>query len=178
MTSLKHKRSLEIAVATIVASLYAALVALLPAISFLAWQVRVADALLTLSMVLGKPAIAGVVLGCFIGNLTAPWGAAGLIAIDAVLGSLANLIASTAAYYIYRGRKGLRWKIVGTFIEISVVTVIVGTYLTYLLKWAFNVEIPLLVNWLGVFVGSVISIGVLGVPLAEALERAGLKHEV
>ncbi len=173
---MKQRRSLEIAVAAIVASLYAALVATLPAISFLAWQIRVADALLTLSMILGKPAIAGVVLGCLIGNLTAPWGAAGLIAIDAILGSLANLIASGAAYYIYRGRRGVLWKAIGALVEIAVVTVIVGTYLTYLLKWAFNVEIPLLVNWLGVLVGSAISIGVLGVPLAEVLEKAGLKN--
>jgi uncharacterized membrane protein len=160
-----------IAVAALVAAMYAALVAALPMISFLLWQVRLADALLMLSTVLGWPAVVGVTLGCLLGNLmAAPWGSALLAAIDAVLGSAANFLASYLAYRIAY-RKGLRSKILAAGCEIAVVSIIVGSYLKFLLEWAFGAEVPLWLSITGVVPGSLLAIGVLGTSLAVALER-------
>jgi uncharacterized membrane protein len=151
--------------------MYAALVAALPMISFLLWQVRLADALLMLSTVLGWPAVVGVTLGCLLGNLmAAPWGSALLAAIDAVLGSAANFLASYLAYRIAY-RKGLRSKILAACCEIAVVSIIVGSYLKLLLEWAFGAEVPLWLSIAGVVPGSLLAIGVLGTSLAVALER-------
>ena len=160
-----------IAVAALVAAMYAALVAALPMISFLLWQVRLADALLMLSTVLGWPAVVGVTLGCLLGNLmAAPWGSALLAAIDAVLGSAANFLASYLAYRVAY-RKGLRSKILAAGCEIAVVSIIVGSYLKFLLEWTFGAEVPLWLSITGVVPGSLLAIGVLGTSLAVALER-------
>lgn len=151
--------------------MYALLVVILPSISFLLWQVRVADALLMLSTVLGWPAIIGVTVGCFLGNfLAAPWGAVSLALVDAVLGSIANFAASSAAYAAARGR-GVKSKLAAAVLEILIVSVVVGIYIKYLLEWAFNINVPLLVSIAGVVPGSIVSIGVGGTLLAMALER-------
>ncbi|RLE97055.1 MAG: hypothetical protein DRJ96_02090 [Thermoprotei archaeon] len=163
-------RGRDLAVAALIAAMYAALVAALPMISFLLWQVRIADALLMLSTVLGWPAVVGVTLGCFIGNLTAPWGSTALILIDATMGSLANFVASYIAYKVAY-RRGVAYKLAAAAIEVGVISVIVGSYLKYLLLWAFNVDLPLTLSILGVLPGSFIAIGVLGTALAIALEK-------
>ena len=160
----------EVAVAALVAAMYAVLVAALPMVSFLMWQVRLADALLMLSMVLGWPAVVGVTLGCFLGNLTAPWGSALLVAIDAVLGSAANFLASYLAYRIAY-QKGLKRKVLAACCEIAVVSIIVGSYLKFLLEWAFGMELPLWLSVAGVVPGSLVAIGVLGTLLSVALEN-------
>ncbi|MCS7105325.1 MAG: QueT transporter family protein [Thermofilaceae archaeon] len=158
------------AISALIAAMYATLVALLPTVSFLLWQVRIADALLMLSTTLGWPAVVGVTLGCFLGNLTAPWGSALLTAIDATLGSVANFIASYLAYRIAYKANALR-KAAAASLEIAIITVIVGGYLKYLMLWAFNTDIPLWLSMLGVLPGSIISIGILGTALVIALER-------
>ncbi len=168
-------RARDLALAALVAAAYAALVAALPMVSFLLWQVRVADALLMLSTVLGWPAVVGVALGCFLGNvLAAPWGSFALAAFDAALGSAANFAASYLAYKLAYG-KGLRRKLLAAAVEVATVSLIVGSYLRYLMLWAFGVDIPLLLSIAGVVPGSVVSIGVLGTALALSVER-GLRR--
>lgn len=163
--------SRDLALASIIGAAYAALVLLLPATSFFAWQVRVADGLLLLSTILGWPAIVGVTVGCFIGNLSAPWGAMSLILLDAVGGSVANLAASYAAYRIAFGRGG-RARLAAAAAEIAIVTLIVGTYLSYILLGSLSPGPPLYSIYMGVLVGSTISIGVIGTALTEALTRS------
>lgn len=160
----------EVAVAALVAAMYAVLVAALPMVSFLMWQVRLADALLMLSTVLGWPAVVGVTFGCFLGNLTAPWGSALLVAIDAVLGSAANFIASYLAYRIAY-RKGLKYKLLAACCEIAVVSIIVGSYLKFLTEWTFGRELPLWLSVAWVVLGSLVAIGGLGTLLSVVLEK-------
>ncbi len=160
----------EVAVAALVAAMYAVLVAALPMVSFLMWQVRLADALLMLSTVLGWPAVVGVTFGCFLGNLTAPWGSALLVAIDAVLGSAANFLASYLAYRIAY-RKGLKYKLLASCCEIAVVSIIVGSYLKFLMEWTFGRELPLWLSVAGVVLGSLVAIGALGTLLSVVLEK-------
>ncbi len=169
----KGKRSLNAALASVIAAAYAALVIALPGISFMAFQVRVADALLPLSIVLGWPAVVGVTVGCFVGNMAAPWGSWGLIAIDMIGGSFANFLASYLAYKIAYGRGRAR-RLVAVCVEIVVVTLIVGTYLTYIIGGRLELG-PLYYSILiGVLIGSIVAIGVMGYALVEALERTGI----
>ena len=163
--------SRELALSAVLAAMYAAAVVLLSPVSFLVWQVRVADALLMLSTVLGWPAVVGVTVGCFVGNmLAAPWGSVFLTAVDAVLGSLANFIASYLGLRLGLGR-GFGWKVAAAAVEVVVVSLVVGAYLKYLLLWAFGADIPLWLSVAGVLPGSVVSIGVLGTALAVVVER-------
>lgn len=139
------------------AAIYAVAVIVLSPISFLPVQVRVADALLPLAIIFGWPAILGLSIGAFVANFFG-----GLGAVDIIGGSLANLIATFVAWRIGRNRSK-PWQLLGIGVEIVLITLIVGTYLTYVF------EFPL--AWVGVFVGSVIAMGILGSILLFALSR-------
>ena len=87
----------NLALMTIFAALYATLVIALAGISFQLVQVRVADALIPLSIVFGWPAVAGVTIGCVISNVVSPLPS---VITDVTLGALANFCASLAAWRI------------------------------------------------------------------------------
>ena len=113
----------KLAVMTIFAALYAVGVIVLAPISFGIVQVRVADAMLPLSMIFGLPSALGLSLGCIVSNVYG-----GLGVIDIVGGAVANLVACTLAWYI--GRRGRRiQRFLGTVAETVAVSLIVGGYL-------------------------------------------------
>jgi uncharacterized membrane protein len=154
---MKAKSSINIALTAVFAAIYALGVVFLAPISFQIFQVRVADALLPLAMLFGWPAVLGLSLGAFVANIFG-----GLGPVDMVGGSVANFIATFVAWRIVSSR-GRRWAPVGVGMEIIIVTLVVGSYLSYLLA------MPLEISWLGVFLGSVTAIGVLGSILFFAL---------
>ncbi len=138
------------------AALYAVGVMVLAPISFQVFQVRVADALLPLAILFGWPAILGLSLGAFVANLFG-----GLGPVDIVGGSIANLVAGYVAWRVATG--GGRWRVlVAIGLQILIVTVIVGTYLSYILA------LPLGITWLGVVAGSIVAVGFLGSLLLRA----------
>jgi uncharacterized membrane protein len=150
---------MQIALTAIFAALYAVGVVFLGPISFQVFQVRVADALLPLAMVFGWPAIIGLSLGAFVANVFG-----GLGPVDMIGGAIANFTATLAAWHIVT-RMGKRWTLAGVGIEIIVVTLVVGSYLSYLLA------IPLSLSLLGILLGSVVAIGILGSIVLYALSR-------
>ena len=154
---MKTKQSVQVTLTAVFAALYAVGVVFLAPISFQVFQVRIADALLPLSILFGWPAVLGVSLGAFIANFFG-----GLGPIDMFGGALANFIATFLAWKLARGRSKL-WMVVGSCVEIAVVTLIVGSYLSYLFG------IPVEAGWTGVLLGSIVAIGVLGSLLLFAL---------
>ncbi len=154
------RKSLLIAETAMFAVTYIVLVLAFHSLSFYYIQVRIADALLPLSMVYGWTAIAGLTIGCAIANLYSPVPQPML---DVLLGSLTNLISTYLAYKV--GRNGVLRILLGSILEAIVVTVIVGSYLSVL----FNV--PLEAAYAGVGLGSFISIVVIGAPLAATLSK-------
>ena len=150
-----------VALTAMTAAAYTVGVVALAPVSFYIYQVRVADALLALSTILGLPVIAGTAIGCALANL---YGGYGIV--DIVGGSLANLIATTVGFLIAR-RKFRGSLIVALLAETLIVSAIVGGYLAVL----FNV--PLEVGFLGILVGSLISINLLGYGLVKVLKRLG-----
>jgi len=153
---MKAKSSINIALTAVFAAIYSIGVVFLAPISFQVFQVRVADALLPLAMLFGWPAVLGLSLGAFVANIFG-----GLGPIDMVGGSVANFIATFVAWRI--AARGRRRAVLGVGSEIIIVTLVVGTYLSYLLA------VPLGVSWVGVFLGSLTAIGVLGSMLFFAL---------
>jgi len=156
---LKTRSSIQIALTAVFAALYAVGVIFLAPISFQIFQVRVADALLPLAMIFGFPAMVGLSLGAFVANVFG-----GLGPVDMIGGALANLLATLIAWKIV-SRKGKRWMPVGVAAEILVVTIVVGTYLSYLLA------IPITLSWLGIFLGSLTAMGILGSILLYTFSR-------
>ncbi len=167
-------KSLKVTLAAIIAAIYAILVITLPFISFLVYQVRIADCLIPLSMILGYPAIIGVTIGCFIANYFAPWPNPFLIMVDMIGGSLANFIAGYISYHVYKKLEnrvgGIIALQIGCIIESLVITFIVGTYLKYLLE-TVNISLPIYACWIGVLIGSLIAINVLGFTISLTLRK-------
>jgi uncharacterized membrane protein len=146
----KKTRPVTTALTAVFAALYAIGVVVLAPISFQVFQVRIADALLPLSILFGWPAILGLALGALVANVFG-----GLGPVDIVGGSVANLLGGYVAWRIALNR-GRRWVPLALGLEIVIVTLVVGTYLSYLLA------IPLEIGLFGMMVGSIIAIGILG----------------
>jgi uncharacterized membrane protein len=160
----------SLALAALLAAMYAAYVFYFAVTSFGPLQVRVVDAFLPLSILFGPPAIVGVTIGCFIGNfLGSPIGI-----VDIVGGPIANIVAATLAWVItvkaFRGS----W-LLAVAVQIGIVTVIVGSYLV---AWAAAPGVPLWVGWVEFFGSEVLAIGVLGYPLLKAVDRATSRNPV
>ncbi len=145
----------EVTLSAIIAAAYAALTLLLAPISYYQVQVRVADALLALTLLFGWPSIIGVTVGCFIANILGPFGL-----IDAIGGSVANLVATLVGWRLRRNKP------VSLVSMAVMVSAIVSSYLYVL----FNV--PYLVTFAYILVGSLISITGIGYILLKALEKA------
>jgi uncharacterized membrane protein len=173
----------NLALTAIFAALYAALVIALAGISFQLVQVRVADALIPLSMVFGWPAVAGVTIGCVISNVVSPLPS---VITDITLGALANFCASLAAWRIGLWKQQTASDMVvladsqlmtrnrlshflGCLAASLIVTFVVGTYL------AVITAMELWIWWLGIGTGSLISMCGIGYPLVEVLKRIHLE---
>lgn len=153
--------TVDLALAAVFGALYAAGVIFLTPISFGVYQVRIADALLPLSMIFGMPVAIGSGLGCLVANI---YGGLGIV--DIIGGSIANFVACALAWYV--GKGGIARRFLGSFVETAVITAIVGGYL------ALIFEVPVEVGLFGIFVGSIVAINVLGFALLEGLYRSGV----
>ena len=161
--------SKQIALISIFAALYAIGVISLAPFSYGLVQVRIADALLPLSIVFGMPAVIGLSLGTFIANTLNPTGNLGPI--DIFGGTITNFIATFVAWKICGSNKVPF--IVGIGCQIVIVSVIVGTYLSYLLGSTLIVGIGYL------FIGTFLAVGILGsalvVIIKNRVEAIGIK---
>ena len=149
--------------------MYAIGVVFLAPFSYGLIQVRIADALLPLSIVFGMPAVIGLSLGTFIANILNPTGNLGPI--DIFGGTVTNFIATFVAWKICGSNKVPF--IVGIGCQIVIVSVIVGTYLSYLLGSTLIVGIGYL------FIGTFLAVGILGsalvVIIKNRVEAIGIK---
>lgn len=164
-------KSTSVALTAMIAGLYFILVHMLGPVSFIVPQVRVADALLMLPAALGLPAIVGVTLGCFIANMF-PVGYTVNI-IDVTFGSIANLVAGYVVYKIAYNRATAKRLIISACLAVAIVTVIVGSYLPFIIPEVAEANLPTIitVGWIGVLPGEAIAIGVIGLPLIKALKK-------
>ena len=153
----------DIALTAVVAALYASLVVFLAPISYGPVQLRVADCLIPLSAILGWPAIAGVTVGCLVGNAYY-W----LSPLDVALGPLANLASSLIVFALRR--RPLLACVVGSL----PIGLVVGGYLWMFFPppGALGAVMP---AWLGMVVSitlsSLIAVGGLGYGILKALLR-------
>jgi uncharacterized membrane protein len=164
-------RGRDLASSVVFAALYAGGVIVLPGLSFEIVQVRVSDALLPLAMVFGLPAVFGVTVGTFLANMFSPFGP-----VDLLGGTLTNLVATYMAWkmarnFSFRGA----WLTIAIF-QALVVTFIVGTYLYAIAPIpsgeVLGFTVPGIVAWwAGVLFGSLISIVVIGYPVAKGVSR-------
>ena len=161
----------EITLTVVFSSLYAVLLIVLAPISFGPVQLRVADCLIPLAALFGWPAIAGVTVGCFIGNAYYWLGPQ-----DVILGPIANLIA---AIVIFKLRKRPFMACVAGSLPIGV---IVGSYLW--LFFGFEADIfrlqiaPVAGMIISVTLSTLIAVAVLGYALLMTLTRSSVIQDL
>ena len=150
----------SISLSAVFATLYTIGVVALAPISFYITQVRIADALLPLTILFGWPAILGVTIGCIVANLFG-----GLGVLDIIGGGMANLIAGYWGWRVGQMNFKGSW-LIGSSLETIIVSSVVGSYLSILFT------VPFMLSFLGVLIGSIISINGIGYLLLKTLSRS------
>ena len=145
--------TLELTQAGIIAALYVVLTLVFAPISFGSIQLRVAEAL-TILPLFTSAAVPGLFVGCLVANILG-----GAVLWDIIFGSIATLIG---AYFSYK-LKGNRWLV-------PIPAIVSNTIIIpFVLKYAYGVDIPLVLQMLYVFAGEVGGCFILGELLASAL---------
>lgn len=142
----------DLALFALCAACYTALVVFLAPISFLHIQVRVANALMGLVPIFGMPAVYGLTLGIFLGNIISPLGPIDLFsAIPSFIG----------LFIIYKLRN--RSVILGLLIY----SLIISLWVALMLNLVLN--LPYLITFVYVLIGVIIATVMLGYILYQAI---------
>ena len=152
----KQSKVLFIAQAAMVAATYVVLTLVGASFSYGEVQVRISEAL-TILPVFTPAAIPGLFIGCLISNILG-----GCILPDIIFGSLATLIGAIFTWMLRNKSKYL------APLPPIIANVIV---VPFVLRYGYQVPLPIPFMMLTVGIGEVISCGVLGLILHTALSR-------
>ena len=156
MKTVKQSKVLFIAQAAMVAAIYVVLTLVGASFSYGEVQVRISEAL-TILPVFTPAAIPGLFIGCLISNILG-----GCILPDIIFGSLATLIGAIFTWMLRNKSKYL------APLPPIIANVIV---VPFVLRYGYQVPLPIPFMMLTVGIGEVISCGVLGLILHTALSR-------
>ncbi len=155
-------RTKDLALVTVYAALYAALVVGLSPLSYGPLQVRIADAMVASVPIFGMAGVLGHTLGVFIANM---FSTAGLIDL---LNTIPSFVMAFVVYYVYK-RTQNDYTVIGTCLAYSVVLgITVGWMLSYLYG------LPLLETMAYVALGNAIASIAIGWPIFKILKRTGI----
>jgi len=160
----KHlTRAQELALTSLISAAYGVGTIAIAPIGYGLVQARITDALIPISYhkKIGKAGILGVTIGCVIANMISPYGLP-----DLVIGTLANLLASSLAYTC-RDIAGYKGKLSATLISALIISVFIGGIL-----FSGVYGSPLIVTMAAIIAGELVSCVGIGLPLLVALERA------
>jgi len=155
-------RTKDLAIIGMYAALYAALVIVLPGLSYGPIQVRIADSLVAVVPLLGLAGVLGHTLGVFVANLFSPAGPIDL------LNTVPSFVMALIVYYVYK-RTDNDFTIIATCIAYSVV---LGTTVGWMLSYLYGY--PLLATIAYVILGNILASVLLGWPIFKLLKRSGV----
>ena len=156
MKNIKQNPVLFMAQAAMVAAIYVVLTLLGASFSYGEVQVRISEAL-TILPVFTPAAIPGLFIGCLLSNILG-----GCILPDIIFGSLATLIGAIFTWMLRNNNRFL------APLPPIIANVIV---VPFVLRYGYQVPLPIPFMMLTVGIGEVISCGVLGMILYTALNR-------
>ena len=159
-----QNRTKTLALISVYAALYAALVIFLPALSYGPIQVRVADSLVAAVPLLGIAGVLGHTLGVFVANLFSPLGPIDL------LNTVPSFVMAFVVYYVYK-RTNNDYTVLGTCIAYSVV---LGITVGWMLSAPFNLPLPLSIAY--VIAGNLVATVLIGWPLFKLLKKIGIQR--
>jgi uncharacterized membrane protein len=158
----------ELSLATVFSSLYAVLVVALVPVSYGPVQLRVADCLIPLAALFGWPVIAGVTVGCFLGNAYFWLGPQ-----DVIFGTIANLVAAIIIF-IFRKRQFLAC-VLGSL----PIGIIVGSYLWLFFPPPdiFGLQLPVWGAMItSITISTLIAMAGIGYVLLKTLSSSGISN--
>lgn len=145
----------KIAIAAIIAAIYAVITVVIAPLSYGMMQLRFSEAL-TILPVFTPVAIHGLFVGCLIANLLSPVGV-----VDVIFGSLASLISAIGTYKL----RNNMW--LAPLPPVVVNAVVVGV----MLKYYYGVDASLILCMLWVAGGQALACYGLGLPLKKLLDK-------
>ncbi|MCL1970613.1 MAG: QueT transporter family protein [Candidatus Bathyarchaeota archaeon] len=157
-----QNKTKKVALISIYAALYAALVISLTEFSYGPVQIRIADALITTIPLFGFAGVLGHTLGVFISNI---FSTAGLLDL---LNTIPSFIMSYIVYYIYK-KSHNDYTIIGTCLAYSAV---LGTTVGWMLSYLYS--LPLIATIAYVTAGNIIASILIGWPLFKILKKIGI----
>lgn len=167
-----NKKTIFVVKSAIIAAIYAGLT-YFSAMLNLAYggiQFRFSEAL-TILAVFSPSAIPGLTIGCFLGNITSPYGI-----IDIICGTLATLIAATLSYKS-RSIKQKDLPLLSALFPVLINAVIIGLEITLFMPegFAFN---AFLFSVLQVGLGQLVMCYGLGIPLYKFIKKAKIDKKL
>lgn len=165
---MNKKKTVFIVQSALIAAIYAALTyaANFVGVAYGSIQFRFSEALTILAAVT-PAAIPGLTVGCFLGNITSPYGI-----VDIICGTLATLIAAVCAYYTRKITvKGL--PMLSALFPVITNAIIVGLEITVFMPEGFKLT-AFLISALQVAVGELVMCYALGLPLYATVRKTKL----
>ena len=156
MNVFKHINVLFMAQAAMIAAIYVVVTLVVAPFAYGEVQVRISEAL-TILPVFTPAAIPGLFIGCLLSNILG-----GCILPDIIFGSLATLIGAIFTWMLRNNNRFL------APLPPIIANVIV---VPFVLRYGYQVPLPIPFMMLTVGIGEVISCGVLGMILYTALNR-------
>ena len=156
MKESRNKYVLFLAQAAMIAAIYVVVTIIFAPFSYGEIQVRISEAL-TILPYFTPAAIPGVFLGCFLSNVLG-----GCILPDVIFGSLATLLGAIGTYALRKKSKYLA-PISPILANVMIVP--------FVLRYGYQIPLPIPFMMLTVGIGEVISCGVLGMILWHALNK-------
>lgn len=150
----QRKYTRFLAQAAVIAAAYVVLTVVFAPFSFSEVQVRISEAL-TILPVFTPAAVPGLTVGCLLGNIV---GGAPLP--DVVFGSLATLLGAVGTWLLRK------WKTVVAILPPILSNMMI---IPFVLRYAYDLALPIPLMMASVGLGEVISCGVLGLLLYKAL---------
>ena len=155
-------RTKDLALISIYAALYAALVVVLGFFSYGPVQLRIADSLVAVVPLLGFAGVLGHTLGVFVGNIFSSAGPLDL------LNTIPSFAMSFVVYYVYKRTKN-DYTVIATCTAYSAV---LGTTVGWMLSYLYGY--PLLITIFYIAIGNVIATVLVGWPVFKVLKRIGV----
>ena len=156
MKETKHQSVLFLAQGAMIAAIYVVLTLVFAPFSYGEVQVRISEAL-TILPLFPPAAIPGLFVGCLISNILG-----GCVLPDIIFGSLATLIGAIGTYMLRKQNK---------FLAPLPPIIANALIVPFVLRYAYQVPLPIPFMMLTVGIGEVISCGVLGMILHTALNK-------
>ena len=162
---MNKKKTVFVVQSAVIASLYAGLTyaASMLNVAYGSIQFRFSEAL-TILAAISPAAIPGLTIGCFLGNITSPYGI-----IDIICGTLATLIAAILSYKT----RNIRFKdlpLLSAFFPVIANAIIVGIEITLFMPDGFKLQ-AFLINALQIAVGQFVMCYGLGLPLYKVIKK-------